>query len=562
MLTHIDIRNFAVVDHLELELANQLSVLTGETGAGKSILIDALGLVLGDRADLGFIRHDADKSEITASFDVTNNKKAQQWLQENDIDLDSESSHDCIIRRVISKDGRSRAYINGQLLPIISLRKLGEFLVDIHGQHEHQSLMRPSEQRQTLDNFANHQILLNELASVYKNWKNLDQELQALTAAKQNQEERLSLLNYQVQEFNALALQQGEINELDIELKRLSNASRLVDTTDKILHTIYEDEANAVYNKLTKVNLDLQQLSQLDPQLSPVFDLLNQTCIQINEAASELRQYRDSLEIDPQRLHWVDQRLASIHDLSRKHHVTANELISLHEQMTQELEDLQNADLRLQEMSNEVAELRTAYEKIANNLTKKRTKAANTLGKQITENMQTLGMEGGHFEIAVEPLSEEKYNASGKDRIIFQVSANPGQPLKPLTKVASGGELSRISLAIQVITAKYSHIPTLIFDEVDSGVGGAVAEMVGHLLRKLGNDRQIICVTHLAQVASLAHHHFSVNKQTDNNMTKTAISKLLKKERIDEIARMLGGIEMTKQTISHAKEMINRASQS
>jgi len=557
MLTNIDIRNFAVVDHLELELTDQLSVLTGETGAGKSILIDALGLILGDRADLGFIRHGAEKTEITASFDVIDNKNAQQWLQDNEL----ESDNDCIIRRIISKDGRSRAYINGQLLPVISLKKLGEYLVDIHGQHEHQSLMRPAEQRQTLDNFAGHQTLLKELSIIYKNWNDLDQALKSLTAAKQNQQERLSLLSYQVKEFDSLELQPGELNQLDIELKRLSNATRLVDTTDKILHNLYEDENNAVYNKLTKMNLDLDPLSQIDPLLCPIQELLTQTSIQINEAASELRNYRDSLEVDPQRLQWVDQRLAVIHDLSRKHHVKPDELIDLYEKMTLELAELQNTDLRLEQMSQEVAELKVAYEKIANTLTKKRCKAATSLSKQITDNMQTLGMEGGRFDIVIEPLSDDKYNANGKERIIFQVSANPGQPLKSLTKVASGGELSRISLAIQVITAKYSRIPTLIFDEVDSGVGGAVAEMVGHLLRKLGNERQIICVTHLPQVASLAHHHFSVSKQTDNDITKTEISKLLEKERINEIARMLGGIKMTKQTISHAKEMISRANQ-
>jgi len=557
MLTQIDIKNFAIVDRLELELTNQLSVLTGETGAGKSILIDALGLILGDRADLGFIRHDAEKSEITASFDIADNKNAQQWLQDNELESDNE----CIIRRVISKDGRSRAFINGQLLPVISLRKLGELLVDIHGQHEHQSLMRPAEQRKTLDNFAGHKNLLNELAVIYKDWNNLNKALQALTAAKKNRDERLTLLSYQVKEFDALALQPDEIAQLDIEHKRLSNASRLVSTTDKILHNLYEDENNAIYSKLAKTNLELDQLCQLDPQLTPIFEQLTQATILINETASEVRQYRDSLAIDPQRLHEIDQRLATIHDLSRKHHVKPVELITLHEQLAQELENLQNAGQRLEEMANEVAEFKTAYEKIANELTKKRSSAARSLDKQISENMQTLGMEGGRFEIVVEALSEDKYSATGKDRIIFQVSANPGQPLKSLTKVASGGELSRISLAIQVITARYSQIPTLIFDEVDSGVGGAVAEMVGHLLRKLGNDRQIICVTHLPQVASLAHHHFAVNKQTDKDVTKTEINKLLEKERINEIARMLGGIEMTKQTLSHAKDMINRANQ-
>jgi len=557
MLTQIDIKNFAIVDRLELELTNQLSVLTGETGAGKSILIDALGLILGDRADLGFIRHDADKSEITASFDIADNKGAQQWLQDNELESDDE----CIIRRVISKDGRSRAFINGQLLPVISLRKLGELLVDIHGQHEHQSLMRPTEQRKTLDNFAGHKNLLNELAVIYKDWNNLNKALQTLTAAKKNRDERLTLLSYQVKEFDALALQQNEIAQLDIEHKRLSNASKLVSTTDKILHNLYEDENNAVYSKLAKSNLELDQLCQLDPQLTPIFEQLTQATILINETASELRQYRDSLAIDPQHLHEIDQRLATIHDLSRKHHVKPDELIMLHEQLTQELENLQNADQRLEEIAKEVAEFKTAYEKIANQLTKKRSNAARSLDKQISENMQTLGMEGGRFKIVVEALSEDKYTATGKDRIIFQVSANPGQPLKSLTKVASGGELSRISLAIQVITARYSQIPTLIFDEVDSGVGGAVAEMVGHLLRQLGNDRQIICVTHLPQVASLAHHHFAVNKQTDKDVTKTEINKLLEKERINEIARMLGGIEMTKQTLSHAKDMINRANQ-
>ena len=556
MLTNLNIHNFAVVDHLELELSDQLSVLTGETGAGKSILIDALGLVLGDRADTGFIRHGANKAEINAIFDIENNTNAKIWLIENEIDTDNE----CIIRRTISKDGRSRAYINGQPLPIQSLRKLGEMLIDIHGQHEHQSLMQPGLQRQAVDDFARHRGLLEKLASIYNDWQILDHELQSLDNLKQDREARLQLLQYQVEELDELSLQESELAELDNELKRLSNANLLVSSTEKILFTLYEDETDSVYNKLTQINHELERLKQLDDQLSPALDLLSQSCIQINEAVTELRQYSDPLEADPERLLWVEQRLISILDLSRKHQVKPIELIELHEQLANELKTLKNADIRLEEIANEVSELKAAYLKVAASMTTKRKKAAKKLEKQITSNMQKLGMEGGRFEIKIEPLAADNFKATGMDRITFLVSANPGQPLQSLTKVASGGELSRISLAIQAIIARDSAIPTLIFDEVDTGVGGAVAEMVGHLLRKLGEDRQIICVTHLPQVASLAHHHYSVNKLTEKENTRTQISQLLEKERVNEIARMLGGIKMTKQTLSHAREMIDQAS--
>jgi len=555
MLTHIHIWNFAIVESLDLELEAGLTVLTGETGAGKSILLDALNLALGDRADTGVIRHGADKAEISVTFSTHDAPEAESWLRERELD----SAEECIIRRTISASGPSKAFVNGKPTPIQSLRDLGEMLVDLHGQHEHQSLLRRDAQRQLLDDYAGHGKLLAELGSAYQHWRDLETELLSLQQAGSDRDARLELLAYQVKELEALDLGQDELPELETEHKRLANANQLLETGNRVLHLLEENEDGALGALLGQSCHDIQHLAQADATLNSVAELLDSATIQVREASSELRHYLDGLELDPERLTWIDQRLATIQDLARKHHLPAEELPALLPQLQQELANLEQAEVRSDAIRQEVAAALKQYHTLAAKLSRSRQKAAKTLAQAVSDSMQTLGMQGGRFDMQFEPLSNDSPASLGMERIEFVVSANPGQPLKPLTKVASGGELSRISLAIQVITAAQTRIPTLIFDEVDVGIGGRVAEIVGHQLRALAAHRQVVCVTHLPQVAALGHHHLQVSKRSDTDTTISEIQELSPEQRVDELARMLGGIEITEQTLSHAREMIERA---
>ncbi len=555
MLTHIHIWNFAIVEGLDLPLENGLTVLTGETGAGKSILLDALGLALGDRADSSVIRHGAEKAEISVTFSTHDAPEAEAWLREHELD----SAGECIIRRVIAAGGPSKAFINGKPAAAASLRELGEMLVDLHGQHEHQSLLRQEAQRQLLDDFAGHGGLLAELADAWRRWREKQSELERLRQAASERDDRLELLRYQVQELEELGLAEGELAELEAEHRRLANASGLLETGQRVLQTLDGDDPACAGNLLAAALHDVGEMSATDPALAGVTELLDSAVIQSREAASELRRYLDGLELDPERLAWLEQRLATIQDLARKHHCEPEALPALLPRLQAELAELEQAEVRAGNLQAEVDAALDAYHRLAQKLGKSRRSAARKLGKAVTESMQTLGMEGGRFEVSVTPLEPQAPAATGLERIAFMVSANPGQPLKPLAKVASGGELSRISLAIQVITARDSRIPTLIFDEVDVGIGGRVAEIVGQLLRTLGEQRQVICVTHLPQVAALGHHHLQVSKTADRNQTHSHIAILDADARVDELARMLGGIEITEQTLSHAREMIERA---
>jgi DNA repair protein RecN (Recombination protein N) len=555
MLTHIHIWNFAIVESLDLELEAGLTVLTGETGAGKSILLDALNLALGDRADTSVIRHGADKAEISVTFSTHDAPEAEAWLQEQEL----ESAGECIIRRTISASGPSKAFVNGKPTPIQSLRELGEMLVDLHGQHEHQSLLRRDAQRQLLDDFAGHGKLLAELASAYQHWRDLETELLSLQQASSDRDARLELLAYQVKELEALDLGQDELPELETEHKRLANANQLLETGNRVLQVLEENEDGALSALLGQSCHDIQHLAQADATLNNVAELLDSATIQVREASSELRHYLDGLELDPARLSWIDQRLATIQDLARKHHLAAEELPTLLPRLQQELAKLEQAEVRSDAIRQEVAAALKQYHTLADKLSRSRQKAAKSLAKAVSDSMHTLGMQGGRFDIAFEPLGDDSPAPLGMERVEFVVSANPGQPLKPLTKVASGGELSRISLAIQVITAAQTRIPTLIFDEVDVGIGGRVAEIVGHQLRALATHRQVVCVTHLPQVAALGHHHLQVSKRSDTDTTISEIQELSAEQRVDELARMLGGIEITEQTLSHAREMIERA---
>ncbi|MCW9012791.1 MAG: DNA repair protein RecN [Gammaproteobacteria bacterium] len=557
MLNHIRIRNFAIIDHLDLEFKDGLTALTGETGAGKSILLGALGLLLGDRADSDSVRSGSSKAEISAEFDISKLDHVANWLKEKELDSDQ----DCLIRRRLSSDGRSRAFINGSPVPLQDMRELGEMLVDIHGQHEHQSLMKPQMQRQLLDDYANNKKPLIALKNIFEQWKKTRSEFEQLKNAADDRNDRIDLLRYQVQELDNLALAENEVNLLQEEHQRLANADRLLDVSQKALQAIYDAEDASIYTQLSSFASDIESASEVDHNLAPANDMLNEAMVQIEETASLLRDYLDRLESDPARFDEVETRLGLIHDLSRKHQIDAQQLNEVHQQLTQELDNLDHADENLASLEKKSNELEQQYLKQAKKLSIARSKAATALNKKISEAMQTLGMSGGTFEIKVQENSSGKYGIHGLDDIEFTVSANAGQACKSLAKVASGGELARISLAIQMITAQQGRIPTLIFDEVDSGVGGGIAEIVGRHLRALGESRQVFCVTHLPQVASQAHHHMQVQKLSENNETITQINSLTEQQRIEEISRMLGGVEITQQTRAHAEEMLMRSQQ-
>ncbi len=557
MLTHIAIRDFAIIDALELNLTAGMSVLTGETGAGKSILVDALGLVLGDRTDADVIRHGAESAEITAEFDVRALPGTTAWLKHKDLTADDE----CILRRIIGRDGRSRGQINGHSAPLQLLRELGEQLVDIHGQHEHQSLLRPAAQLALLDSFGNHAALQNRVAGLYSDWKNAHERLSELRVAARDRDQRLELLRHQVSELDALALQTDEMRNLDEEHRRLANSGKLLEGTQAALDALYENEDNSAYRTLHQALHTLSTLSELDPQLQEIRANLSAAELQLADASEALRRYLHSTDMDPQRLEWVENRLGAIHDLARKHRAEPEDLPALLGGLRAELHNLENAAVTLQELETELTHLRNEYSKNASELSRQRLQVADALGKKVTGIMRELGMPGGRFAIDVthEP---ERFTTHGTDQVELLVSGNKGQPMKALAKVASGGELSRIALAIQVVTAQASAIPSMIFDEVDAGIGGGVAEIVGRRLRSLGEKRQVLCVTHLPQVASQAHQHFRVVKTSRGHSTLTTIEMLDKKAQVEELARMLGGVEITETTRKHAREMIARAGQS
>ena len=556
MLTHIHVRNLAIVDEIDVDLTAGMTALTGETGAGKSILVDALGLVLGDRADSSVIRHDCDRAEISAGFDIRDNTAATTWLVQQDLDMEGE----CQLRRIINREGRSRGYINGQAAPMQSLRELGELLVDIHGQHEHQSLLRSAVQRELLDAFGGHQKLLSATTSSCNEWKVTRQELETVISDAAERDARLDLLRYQLQELEALELSSETISGIDAEHARQANAGRLLDASQQALNRLDADEGNSAYTLISQTLDQLNELSGLDNRLGETTRLLDEAAVLVQECIDTLRHYSAGLEIDPERLQWLEQRTGLLHDLARKHRCSPGDLPEIEANIRRELELIENADQHREALQVKLASLEQAWLATAKQLSGKRRKAARAFSKEITASMQTLGMKGGVFEVGIKTRKDPSCGIHGLDDIEFMVSANTGQPVQPLNKVASGGELSRISLSIQVISAGSATIPTLIFDEVDSGIGGGVAEIVGQKLRALGTERQVLCVTHLPQVAALANQQMQVTKLSGEESTRTRIRTLNEEERIDELARMLGGVKITKQTREHAREMMQQAS--
>jgi len=555
VLNHLYIRDFTIVHELELTFEPGFTALTGETGAGKSILVDALALALGERADNTVIRHGCARAEIVAGFSLRPDQDAARWLNEHDLFAEQE----CVLRRVIDADKPSRGFINGRPVPIQMLRELGQYLVDIHGQHEHQSMLRRDGQRQILDDYAGLGEVLTRLNLHYAELTTLTSRLQALQRQSSDRDARLDLLRYQVRELQALAITTEELAQLEEEHSRLANGAELLEGLQESAQALCDDEQAAVAPVLARALSRLEQLTRYDSRLVELTALLREASIQVDEAASRLHQYLDKLELDPQRLQTVEQRLASVHDLARKHKTRAEELPQILERLAMELRDLEEGDLNSERLQQAIETERHRYLELAQQISTTRRQAAPTLGKSVTAQMQQLGMPGGRFAIQLEPLPPGELSASGLEHVEFLVSANPGQPLRALTKVASGGELSRISLALQVAAAQVARIPTLVFDEVDVGIGGRVAEIVGQQLRRLGASREVLCITHLAQVAALGDQHLQVTKTSTGETVSTAVRALTGRERIDEIARMIGGIKISKKTLAHAQDMLARA---
>jgi DNA repair protein RecN (Recombination protein N) len=554
MLTSVTVRNFAIIDEASLELGPGLTVLTGETGAGKSILVDALGLVLGDRADAGVVRHGAERAEITASFELAGLPQVTAWLAGQALDADGE----CVLRRVVGAEGRSRAWINGVPATLQTLRELGEMLVDIHGQHEHQSLARASAQRELLDAWLEDATLAPAVAAAWETWRAAVDERARLEAAGRDREQRLDLLRYQLRELEAFAPLAGEAGQLEAEYSRLANSGRLAAGAGGALELIYESESGAAHAAVSRAAMLLDELAGLDARLQAPNRLLAEAEIQLAEAATELRRYLGGLEMDPARLDAVQARLEGMKQLARKHQLEADALPARQLALAAEIEELEQAETRMGQAQGAVVAADGAYRQAAQRLGAARSEAARQLSAQVSALMHQLGMAGGAFVVAVEHEPERPPAPHGLDSIEFLVSANPGQPPAPVARIASGGELSRISLAIQVAARRARSNPVMVFDEVDSGVGGGVAEIVGRRLAELAHSAQVLCVTHLPQVASQAKHHLRVSKLTDGSTTRTVLKALTEAEKIEELARMLGGLEITGATRAHAEEMRQR----
>jgi len=553
MLTQLTVTNYAIAERVELQFKGGMTALTGETGAGKSIVLDALGLAMGGRADAGAVRYGAKRADITASFDVARIREAQQWLQTHELDDGS----DCILRRTVSKDGRSRAYINGQPCPLGHLKELGSLLMDIHSQHQHQSLLRKDTHRKLVDEFADALALADRTRAAWRHWH---QTRERLTERQQNADEaeaRLQLLRYQVEELNRLALAEGEQAQLEAEQEQLSHADTVRHSSHQAALLCSEDETSAA-SLLRQALNQLEQLPTQVPALNDTIQMLSEAQIQAAEAGDNLRRFAEDYDADPARLAEVEERLSAIYQLARKHRIAPEELPALHQTLSQELAALDGGEGSLEQLEAELHQLRQAYMVLAEELSHVRRAAAEQLDQRIAEELRQLSMPSVQFVTRLSPSADGEPAAQGLEEVEFLVSANPGQPARPLAKVASGGELSRISLAIQVVVAQTSTTPTLVFDEVDVGIGGGTAEVVGRLLRALGANGQVLCVTHLPQVAAQCHQHLFVSKFTEQDATYSRIETLGDHERINEVARMLGGVDMTEQTLAHAREMVSK----
>ncbi len=549
MLTHLSVSNFTLVESLELEIAPGMTAITGETGAGKSILLDALGLALGDRADPDRVRAGSSRADIHASFDISSIPSAHEWLIEHDLKIDDE----CLLRRTVTNEGRSRAYINGHPATLQQLKGLGERLLDIHSQHAHQSLLKKENHRRLLDDFGQLQDLAGQVTQQYQQWQQLQGRFNQLQDNSEEMSARYQLLSYQVEELDILALEDDEIPQLENEQKTLANADTILRNSQQ-LSELCADEQYGLLEAFNKALHLMDEMPEKSEHLQEAEQLLINAHIQAQEAQREIDLHIGSFELDPERLQIVEERLSTCYEIARKHRVQPEELTSLYQSLSEELQQLSGGDASLEELEQQVGQTWDKYLKLATKLSAKRKKAAKQLGKEINDQLQALAMKNAQLEIACNSQAD-RGSSFGLDDIEFLISTNPGQPPRPLAKVASGGELSRVSLAIQVVTARSSTIPTLVFDEVDVGIGGATGDVVGELLRQLGDQGQVLCVTHLAQVASKAHQHLQVSKESDQHSAQTTLMPLAGEDRITEIARMMGGAKITEQSLAHAREM-------
>lgn len=556
MLSSIRIRNLAVVAAADLDFSSGFSVMTGETGAGKSILVDALALALGARAEGRLVRTGAERAEVAAIFDRDSLPiEAQSWLAEQDLD----TAEDCVMRRTLSAEGRSRGFINGQPVTMQSLRELGEKLVDICGQQAYLGLRHPAAQRQLLDQFGGHQQALDRVAAAFSAWRRDRAALETHDQANRDREQRMDLLSFQCQELTALALQTGEYAQLQTEHRVLSASQRIEAGLGEVLTGLYEGESASAQDLLARCEHQLTSLAETDPELAPTAGILRDAGVLVSEAAAAVRDRLNGLEHDPAREEQVGQRLADARDLARKHRIEPEELPALHERLTAELDNFSSSAEQREKLVEQLAADAEALTAAAAKLSRARKKAATRLAREVTAQMHDLGMPGGEFAVQLPGRDSTEPSPHGAEGVAFQVTTNPGQAPGPLAKVASGGELSRLSLALQVAAISGNATGTLVFDEVDSGVGGRVAEMIGQQLRALGQNAQVLCVTHLPQVASQGNHHFRVSKRTKAGETSTAVEPLSPAQRVEELARMLGGLKITSRTREHAEEMLSAA---
>lgn len=558
MLTQLTINNFAIVRHLTLELNEGMSVITGETGAGKSIGIDALGLCLGYRSESSMIRNGADKADISATFSMQPTSPAYLWLKEHEL-LDEDNPQECILRRMINQEGRSKAFVNNHPIPVSQLRELGQYLIHLNGQHAPQLLLKSEYQLEVVDNYANLHPLLAEMATQYHCWRKLHKQVKNFHQQCQENEARKQLLQYQVEELDEFAIKEGEFEQLEEDHARLANSEQLTELSQSVLNLLSDDNAN-VDTMLYRAIRDLEELVEVDSQYQSALEMLNEALIQVQEASSEINHLANKIEQDPELLNELDQRISQTMQLARKHHITPDKLWQKHLSLKQELQTLLDFAENEEQL---IADEQQAYQQcveLAEKIYHKRVDAGQKLSAEVTKQIKQLAMENGEFFIDIQ-YNLDKLSANGADFVEFNLRSNLGQNAQPLAKIASGGELSRISLAVQVLTANKLSTPTIIFDEVDVGISGPTATVVGRLLRQLGKKCQVLCVTHLPQVASHGNHHFNVQKQVENNQTETKMSLLTPKERVKALARLLGGEKITDAVLANAQEMLDLAEQ-
>lgn len=556
MLTQLTINNFAIVRHLALELNEGMSVITGETGAGKSIGIDALSLCLGYRSESSMIRNGADKADISATFSMQPDSPAYLWLQEHEL-LDEENPYECILRRMINLEGRSKAFVNNHPIPVSQLRELGQYLIHLNGQHAPQLLLKSECQLELVDNYAGTHGLLAQMAEQYAVWKKLNKQVKNFHQQCKENEARKQLLQYQVDELDEFSMKEGEFEQLEEDQARLANSEQLTELSQSVLNLLSENERN-VDNMLYRAIRDLEELVEMDVNYQSALDMLNEALIQVQEASSEVGNIAGRIEQDPELLAELDSRISTAIQLARKHHIQPQELWQKHHSLRQELQTLVSFEENEEQLIQDEKEAYQRCVTLAEEIYQQRSAAAAKLSEQVTKLIKQLAMENGEFFIDI-THNVEKLAPNGADFVEFNLRSNLGQTAQPLAKIASGGELSRISLAVQALTANKLSTPSIIFDEVDVGISGPTATVVGRLLRRLSKKCQVLCVTHLPQVASHGHHHFNVQKRVENNQTETQMTLLSPRERVTALARLLGGSQITEAVLANAQEMLDLA---